>query len=136
MQERDGELVDVNLKVRDDFYEALTEFATCLKVALQSASFFEDTSFSDADRAHYKETLKQFSSLRQLAKQDAGETVNYDQYAEQVRKLLDKHVVGVEVKDPLGFMKSARWGSKSLNSGARKRRATKQTSSRPCQQDD
>ncbi|MEZ1452904.1 hypothetical protein QVM54_29760, partial [Pseudomonas aeruginosa] len=62
MQERDGELVDVNLKVRDDFYEALTEFATCLKVALQSASFFEDTSFSDADRAHYKETLKQFSS--------------------------------------------------------------------------
>ncbi|MBN0063597.1 hypothetical protein JTL66_35880, partial [Pseudomonas aeruginosa] len=74
MQERDGELVDVNLKVRDDFYEALTEFATCLKVALQSASFFEDTSFSDADRAHYKETLKQFSSLRQLAKQDAGET--------------------------------------------------------------
>ncbi|MBN0638850.1 type I restriction endonuclease subunit R, partial [Pseudomonas aeruginosa] len=61
MQERDGELVDVNLKVRDDFYEALTEFATCLKVALQSASFFEDTSFSDADRAHYKETLKQFS---------------------------------------------------------------------------
>lgn len=110
MQERDGELVDVNLKVRDDFYEALTEFATCLKVALQSASFFEDTSFSDADRAHYKETLKQFSSLRQLAKQDAGETVNYDQYAEQVRKLLDKHVVGVEVKDPGGVYEVGKMG--------------------------
>ena len=112
MQERDGELVDINLKVREDFYEALTEFATCLKVALQSASFFEDTSFSDADRAHYKETFKQLSSLRMLAKQDAGETISYDQYAEQVRKLLDKHVVGVEVRDPLGVYEVGRMGQK------------------------
>lgn len=112
MQERDGELVDINLKVREDFYEALTEFATCLKVALQSASFFEDTSFSDADRAHYKETLKQLSSLRMLAKQDAGETISYDQYAEQVRKLLDKHVVGVEVRDPLGVYEVGKMGQK------------------------
>jgi type I restriction enzyme R subunit len=112
MQERDGELVDINLKVREDFYEALTEFATCLKIALQSASFFEDTSFSDADRAHYKETLKQLSSLRMLAKQDAGETISYDQYAEQVRKLLDKHVVGVEVRDPLGVYEVGKMGQK------------------------
>jgi type I restriction enzyme R subunit len=112
MQERDGEMVDINLKVREDFYEALTEFATCLKVALQSASFFEDTSFSDADRAHYKETFKQLSSLRMLAKQDAGETISYDQYAEQVRKLLDKHVVGVEVRDPLGVYEVGKMGQK------------------------
>ena len=76
LEEQDGELVDVHQKVRDDFYEALTEFASTLKIALQSATFFEDKSFSDADRAHYKETLKQFSSLRQLVKQDAGETIN------------------------------------------------------------
>jgi type I restriction enzyme R subunit len=112
MQERDGELVDINLKVREDFYEALTEFASCLKVALQSASFFEDTSFSDADRAHYKDTLKQFSSLRMLAKQDAGETVNYDQYAEQVRKLLDKHVVGVEVRESQGVYEVGKMGQR------------------------
>lgn len=110
MQERHGELVDINLKVRDDFYEALSEFASCLKIGLQSASFFEDTSFSDEDRKNYKETLKQFSSLRQLVKQDAGETVNYDQYAEQVRKLLDKHVVGVEVKDPGGVYEVGKMG--------------------------
>lgn len=112
MQERDGELVDVNLKVREDFYEALSEFASCLKVALQSASFFEDTSFSDADRDHYKDTLKQLSSLRLLAKQDAGETINYDQYADQVRKLLDKHVVGVEVRDPQGVYEVGKMGQK------------------------
>lgn len=97
-----GELVDVHLKVREDFYEALTAFASCLKVALQSATFFEDKSFSDQDRHHYKETVKQFSSLRQLVQQDAGERIDYDEYAEQVKKLLDKHVVGVEVKEPSG----------------------------------
>lgn len=110
LQQLDGELVDVNLKVREDFYEALGEFSSCLKVALQSASFFEDSSFSEEDRRHYKETLKQFSSLRQLAKQDAGETISYDQYAEQVKKLLDKHVVGVEVKDPGGVYEVGKMG--------------------------
>ena len=107
-----GELVDVHLKVREDFYEALTAFASCLKVALQSATFFEDKSFSDQDRRHYKETVKQFSSLRQLVQQDAGERVDYDEYAEQVKKLLDKHVVGVEVKEPGGVYEVGKMGQK------------------------
>ncbi|WP_288498981.1 type I restriction endonuclease subunit R [uncultured Acinetobacter sp.] len=110
IEERNGELVDVHLKVRDDFYEALTEFTSCLKVALQSATFFEDRSFTDADRQHYKETVKLFSSLRQLAKHDAGETVDYDEYADQVKKLLDKHVVGVEVKEPNGVYEVGKMG--------------------------
>ncbi|MFJ0261005.1 type I restriction endonuclease subunit R [Acinetobacter baumannii] len=110
IEERNGELVDVHLKVRDDFYDALTEFASCLKVALQSATFFEDKSFTNLDRQHYKETVKQFSCLRQLVKQDAGETVDYDQYAEQVKKLLDKHVVGVEVKEPDGVYEVGKMG--------------------------
>ncbi len=112
IEDRHGELVDVNLKVREDFYEALTAFASCLKVALQSATFFEDKSFSDDDRRHYKETMKQFSSLRQLVQQDAGEKVDYDQYAEQVKKLLDKHVVGVEVKEPGGVYEVGKMGQK------------------------
>lgn len=110
MEEVDGEFVDVHLKTREDFYEALGAFASCLKVALQSATFYEDTSFSDADRRAYKETLKQFSSLRRLAKQDAGETVDYDEYAEQVKKLLDKHVVGIEIKEPLGVYEVNKMG--------------------------
>lgn len=110
IQEQDGELVDVHQKVRDDFYEALTEFASTLKIALQSATFFEDKSFSDSDRGHYKETIKQFSSLRQLVKQDAGETIDYDQYSEKVKKLLDKHVVGVEVKEPAGVYDVSKMG--------------------------
>lgn len=102
LEAHNGEMVDVNLKRREDFYEALSEFASCLKVALQSASFFEDTGFSESDRRHYKETVKQLSSLRQLVKQDAGESVDYDTYADEVKKLLNKHVVGVEIKDAHG----------------------------------
>lgn len=110
IEDKNGELVDVHLKVRDDFYEALTEFSSCLKIALQSATFYQDKSFSDEDRRHYKETVKQFSSLRQLVKRDAGETINYDEYAEQVKKLLDKHVVGVGVKEPEGVYEVGRMG--------------------------
>jgi type I restriction enzyme R subunit len=113
---REGELVDVNQKVRDDFYDALTAFTTCLKVALQSATFYEDKSFSDDDRKHYKETVKQFSSLRQLVKRDAGETIDYDEYADQVRKLMDKHVVGVEVRDPEGVYEVGKMGQQKPES--------------------
>ncbi|MCI9691848.1 type I restriction endonuclease subunit R [Vibrio parahaemolyticus] len=112
IEEREGELVDVHLKVREDFYEALTAFASCLKLALQSATFFEDKSFSEQERRHYKETVKQFSSLRQLVQQDAGEKIDYDEYAEQVKKLLDKHVVGVEVKEPGGVYEVGKMGQK------------------------
>lgn len=111
-EERNGEMVDVNLSVRDDFFYALTEFTSCLKVALQSATFFDDKSFTDTDRSHYKETVKQFSSLRQLAKQDAGETVDYDEYTEQVKKLMDKHVVGVEVREPDGVYEVGKMGQR------------------------
>lgn len=110
IEDKDGELVDVNMKVREDFYEALSNFASCLKVALQSATFFEDKSFTDADRRHYKETVKQMSNLRQLVKQDTGERVDYDAYAEQVKKLLDKHVVGVEVREPSGAYEVGKMG--------------------------
>ncbi len=112
VQEVDGALVDVNLKVREDFYDALTAFSSCLKVALQSATFYEDKSFSEVDRRHYKEMLKQFSSLRQLAKQDAGETIDYDEYSDLVKKLMDKHVVGVEVREPEGVYEVGKMGQK------------------------
>ncbi|RLU00193.1 type I restriction endonuclease subunit R [Ketobacter sp.] len=112
IEDRNGELVDTHLKIREDFYEALTAFASCLKVALQSATFYDDKSFSDDNRRHYKETVKQFSSLRKLVQKDAGERVNYDEYAEQVKKLLDKHVVGVEVREPGGVYEVGKMGQK------------------------
>lgn len=112
MHEQDGEWIDGRLKIREDFYEALTAFSSCLSIALQSASFFADKSFSDDDRCHYKETLQQFSYLRQLAQQDADETVNFGDYADSVKKLLDRHVVGVAVKEPQGVYEVGKMGQK------------------------
>ncbi|TKF29320.1 type I restriction endonuclease subunit R [Enterovibrio norvegicus] len=97
----DGQLTDTNLKHREDFYSALTAFANCLKVALQSATYFEDKSFDDK-RDLYKKTLKSMSELRKQVREDAEETVDYDEYAENIRAMLDKHIGGVEIKEADG----------------------------------
>ncbi|WP_223479042.1 type I restriction endonuclease subunit R [Oricola indica] len=96
------EPVDLNQKVREDFYEALTEFGMCLKIALGSRAFYEDSSFSEADIQTYKSDLKFFSELRRTAKQDAQETVDFSAYEDQIRRLVDRHVVGESIKDAEG----------------------------------
>jgi type I restriction enzyme R subunit len=72
-----------------------------MKVALQSASYFEDKSFDDK-RDHYKKTLKMFVQLRSQVREDAEETVDYDEYSEDIRQLLDKHIAGISVSEPEG----------------------------------
>lgn len=98
----DGGTFDARQKVREDFYEALTAFGMCLKVALGSRSFFEDRSVSEVTIETYKRDLKFFSELRRIAKQDAQETVDFNAYEDQIRKLVDRYVVGQEVRDADG----------------------------------
>lgn len=102
LQELDGEQVDTRQKARDDFYALLSEFAGCLAIALQSQAFFQDKSVSEQTRRQYKETVKQLSNLRQRLKQATGDTVDYDEYAVQVKKLMDKHVLGIGVQESKG----------------------------------
>ncbi|MFA0560844.1 type I restriction endonuclease subunit R [Vibrio breoganii] len=97
----DGQVTDTNQKKREDYYSALTEFANCLKVALQSATYFEDKSFDDK-RELYKKTLKSMSELRKQVREDAEETVDYDEYAENIRVMLDKHIGGVNIQESEG----------------------------------
>lgn len=102
-----GQLIDTNLKLRDEFYSALTAFSNCMKVALQSASFFADKSYEGSaqlkgSREYYKQTLKMFVELRQQVREDANETINYDEYEEDIRLLLDKHIAGISVTEPEG----------------------------------
>ncbi|MGJ8681950.1 type I restriction endonuclease subunit R [Paraglaciecola sp.] len=101
VHEVNDKLTDTNLKKRDDFYSILTAFSNCMKVALQSAAYFEDKSF-DNKRDLYKRDLKAFVELRKQVREDADETINYDEYAEDIRSLLDKHIAGIEVKEPDG----------------------------------
>jgi len=98
----DGAEYDERQKLRDDFYDALTAFGLCLQTALSSRSFFEDKSFSEELIARYKSDLRFFTELRQTARRDAMETVDYSVYEEQIRKLVDKQVIGTEVRDPEG----------------------------------
>lgn len=98
----DGEDYDERQKLRDDFYEALTAFGLCLQTALSSRSFFEDKSFSETLITRYKSDLRFFTELRQTARRDAMETVDYSAYEEQIRKLVDKQVIGTEVREPEG----------------------------------
>lgn len=98
----DGEEYDERQKLRDDFYEALTAFGLCLQTALSSRSFFEDKSFSESLIARYKADLRFFTDLRLTARRDAMETVDYSVYEEQIRKLVDKQVIGTEVREPEG----------------------------------
>ncbi|MEH6809002.1 MAG: HsdR family type I site-specific deoxyribonuclease [Hyphomonas oceanitis] len=97
-----GAMVDTRQKVREDFYEALTEFGMCLKVALGSRSFFEDGAVSEEQISTYKRDLKFFSEIRRTAKQDAQETVDFSAYEDQIRRLVDKYVVGEDIAESAG----------------------------------
>ena len=101
IEDVEGQLVDSNLKKRDDFYSALTAFSNCMKVALQSATYFEDKSF-ESKRELFKNDLKMFVALRKQVREDANETIDYDEYAEDIKSLLDKHIAGIEIKEPDG----------------------------------
>ena len=95
--DEDGVEMDVRQALREDFYEALTEFGMCLKTALSTQSFFEDKAFSEADIRRYKADLKWFSDLRKTVRMDAQETVDYSEYEGQIRDLIDRYVTGVDV---------------------------------------
>lgn len=94
----DGTSIDQNQKAREDFYEALTAFGLCLKIALGSRSFFEDASVTEAQIAKYKRDLKFFANLREIVRQDARETTDYSPYKDQIRRLVDRHVVGEDIE--------------------------------------
>ncbi len=98
----DGHSYDANQMLREDFYNALTEFGVCLKTALSSSSFFADSSFSEKDIAQYKKDLAFFEEIRRNAKIDAEETVDYSVYDKQLRTLVDKQIIGQEIKESEG----------------------------------
>lgn len=125
----DGETFDARQKLRDDFYEALTAFGLCLQTALGSRSFFEDGSFSERLIESYKQDLRWFTSLRKIARQDAMETVDYSVYEEQIRRLVDKQVIGREVHvEPRASTSSTNWAkTKNPRHGPKTRHGTRPT---------
>jgi type I restriction enzyme, R subunit len=81
---------------RQQFYEALTAFARCLKVALGTVSFYQDTPESQINR--YKADFRFFHNLRVSVRQRYAETVDYKDYEQKVRHLMNQHITSSEVK--------------------------------------
>ncbi|MCW0457455.1 type I restriction endonuclease subunit R [Xanthomonas sacchari] len=102
VQDADGQEYDARQALREDFYAALTDFGLCLQTALSSRSFFEDRDFPDSLIDRYKQDLRFFSGVRLTARRDAMETVDYGVYEEQIRKLVDKQVIGREIRESPG----------------------------------
>ena len=75
---------------RTRFYEALADYARTLGVALASVQFYEQV--AEAQINVYKRDLKHFHNLRQAVKNRFAETIDYRDYEEKVRKLMDEHV--------------------------------------------
>lgn len=81
--------------LRDDFYEALSQFARTLQTALASNEFYIE--FSEEQIEFYKQELKMFVKLRVSLQNRYSEVVSYKEYEPRVKKLLDTYVQADDV---------------------------------------
>lgn len=81
--------------LRDDFYEALSQFARTLQTALASNEFYIE--FSEEQIEFYKQELKMFVKLRVSLQNRYAEVVSYKEYEPRVKKLLDTYVQAEDV---------------------------------------
>ncbi len=86
-------LADVELRLQ--FYERLSAYARTLQVALSSEAFVTET--DEEKIARYKADLKFFMALRRSVRRRYAETVDFKEYEERIRKLIDDHVHTDEV---------------------------------------
>ena len=82
--------------IRQTFYDALTAFARTFKVSLSSTVFYETTPEERIKK--YKSDLKIFHNLRMSVKLRYAEVVDFRDYEQKIRKLLDTHIDADGVK--------------------------------------
>jgi type I restriction enzyme, R subunit len=75
---------------RDEFYEALRDFAKNLRLALSNAPFQADT--PEPTKQRYLQDLKSWIKLRDLVKIRYGEKVDYSEYSDQIRRMVEKEI--------------------------------------------
>ena len=68
----------------------LTAYATALKIALGVVSFYETV--SDRQIGVYKRDLALFHNLRASVRNRYAETIDYSEYEDKVRKLMNEHI--------------------------------------------
>jgi type I restriction enzyme R subunit len=90
--------------IRADFYRRLSEFSRAFAVALASPSFGETTKPELLKR--WKDDLGRFSALRASVSLRYAERVDWREYEQRVRQLVDRHVVArdvVKLVEPLNI---------------------------------
>lgn len=75
---------------RQEFYERLTAYASCLKIALSTREFHVRTPEEDVRR--YKDDLNMFVKLRSVVRLRYSDAIDYRQYESQIQKLMNRHV--------------------------------------------
>jgi len=81
---------------RQDFYDKLTAFARCLKIALSSVDFHKET--NETDICKYKDDLTLFLKLRSAVQERYSDAINYKQFEGQILKLINTHIESGEVR--------------------------------------
>lgn len=96
---RDAEAYQLILKdeaVRVIFYDKLASFAKCLKMALSSIQFHNETDEKTLNR--YKDDLAMFLKLRLAVVERYSDEVDYKQYEGQIQKLIDTHITTEKIE--------------------------------------
>jgi type I restriction enzyme R subunit len=96
---RDAEAYAQLLKdeaIRTVFYNKLSSYAKCLKLALSSLAFHQET--DEKTIARYKEDLAMFLKLRLAVIERYSDQVDYSQYEGQIQKLIDTHVTTEKIE--------------------------------------
>jgi type I restriction enzyme R subunit len=81
--------------IRVEFYQKFTAFSKCLKLALSSIDFENNT--PEKTKELYIKHLKFYTELRNSVVNTYSDSIDFKKYEKQLQKLLDQHVTTEEI---------------------------------------
>ncbi len=81
--------------IRVEFYQKFTAFAKCMKLALSSIDFENNT--PEKTKELYVRHLKFYTELRNSVVNTYSDSIDFKKYEKQLQKLLDQHVTTEEI---------------------------------------
>ncbi|MCS6515066.1 restriction endonuclease subunit R, partial [Burkholderia thailandensis] len=82
-------------KLREAFYERLSDYGKTLSIAMSSEQFIAST--PEKKLQSYKNDLKRFTNLKAAVKLRYAEAIDYRDFEPKIKKLLDTHISANEV---------------------------------------
>ncbi len=125
---RDEEAFERHLEddaLREDFYERLAEYSKTLALALSTEQFIMGTPEQKLNQ--YKTDLKRFQNLKAAVKLRYQEAIDYRDYEQKIKKLLDTHIAADEViqlNEPVNIFDEHSFGMVKEEQGVYQARST------------